>query len=180
MIQGDQYRDYFKYLCAQHPELTQQDADQVFGGIDIEDSFGDFRLRVEEKSYIFRLINYTYGVGLAQHENHKHLSGGWVVAHYFGNRQATQEEYYAALAKAEKVNDEFIERIISDSEQGHPLWYHSYPKQMNFNVQPIRFTGDASYCGYRTIISWSNYFRVCIDDPAAPAWLDGGITSFEL
>lgn len=180
MIQGDLYRNYFRYLISQHPELAQQDSDQVFGQLDIEESFGDFRLRVEEKAYIFRLINYTYGVGQVGGENHKQLVGGWVVAHYFGARQANQEDYAAAMVKAELVNDELIERIISDSMEGHQLWYHSYPKRMEFNTQPVSYTGDASYCGYRTIISWNNYFRVCLSDPAAPAWLDGGLTPEEL
>ena len=179
MLQADSYQDYFKYLTEQHPDLLHIDSAEVFGMMDIEDSFGDLRVKAKEKSFIFRLINYTYNVGLVGAENIKHCTGGWVMLHYFGNRQATEDQYYEALNKAEKANDDFIERIINDSQLGHPLWYNSYSKDMNINVQPIRFSGDGSYCGYRTIISWNNYFRVCLNDPEAPAWADGGQTPFE-
>lgn len=178
MLQANSYQDYFKYLTEQHPDLLHTSDREVFGMIDIEDSFGDMRISVKEKSFIFRLINYTYNVGLTNHENLKHCTGGWFIGHYYGNRQATEEQYYEALNKAEKANDEFIERIINDSQLGHPLWYNSYPKAMDINVQPIQFVGDASYCGYRTIISWNNYFRVCLTDPQAPEWLDGGQTPY--
>jgi len=178
MLQADVYQNYFKYLTEQHPDLLHTADKEVFGMIDIEDSFGDMRISVKEKSYIFRLINYTYNVGLIGSDDMKGCTGGWVLAHYYGNRQATEEQYYEALNKAEKSNDEFIERIINDSQLGHPLWCNSYSKAMSINVQPIRFTGDASYCGYRTIISWNNYFRVCLADAQAPAWLDGGQTPF--
>lgn len=181
MLQQDTYQNYFSYLTEQHPAMAEQAATgSTFAMMDIEDSFGDLRIATAEKGYIFRLFNYTYQVDLVGGENNKLLVGGWIVAHYFGARRATEADYAAALAKAELINDEFIERIIHDNNAGHPLWNYSYPDKIDINVQPVRFTGDASYCGYRTIISWSNYFRVCLSDPAAPEWLDGGNTPTDL
>ena len=180
MQQGDLYRAYFLHQCQNHPELQHQDAAKVFGMIDIEDSFGDFRLGAKEKGYLLRLITYTYGVGLSTHETLKAYTGGYIIAKYFQPRTGGEEEYWAAMDDTERINDELIEKIIVDSRNGHPLWYNSLDSRQDFSVQPIRLTGDGSYCGWRTIFSWRSYWRDCITSPDAPEWADGGVNPHEL
>lgn len=170
------YPAYFLHQCENHPDLQHQDSAKVFGMIDVEEAFGDFRQGVKEKGYLFRLINFTYAVTAeGQMDIGKMLTGGWIIAKYFSPRAGGETEFRAALADCERINDSFIEKIVTDSRNGHPLWFYSMDSEPEFRSQSLQLTGDGAYCGWRTVFTWYNSFTIC--DPADQVeWLDGGIT----
>lgn len=178
---NDYYRKYFEWQAINHPALGHDPAtgDRIFQVIDIEESFGDFRTGAKEKSYLMRLLNYTYSISLEAHETHKILEGGFLVARYYSPRTDGADGYFQAMADAEKVMDEIIEKMIADSRNGHPLFYHQLNRNQDIMVQPIRYTGDVSYCGWRCIFAFRQFWRDCITSNEAPAWTDGGVTPYE-
>lgn len=147
--------------------------------IGIEEAFGDFRSGVKEKDFILRAINYYYAVSdEGTHEARKLATGGFIVAKYFSPRSGGSSSYYEAIEQSERIMDEIIEKIISDSRAGHPLWGYSLNSRQQFNVQDVMFTGDGSYAGRRCVFQFSNFFRICVTSDDAPEWLDGGQTPF--
>lgn len=178
----DLYKAYLEHQAANHPDLGHDPDNNVhvFQMIDIEEAFGDFRNKAKSKSYIMRGINYTYEVGQRQHEHNKYIQGGFLVAKFVSPRGDSSENYYTAMRDAERVTDEIIEKIIADSQNGHPLFEHSLDSNQDFSVAPMRYYGDGSYAGWRCIFSFHNFFRSCIDHADAPAWADNGTTPFNL
>lgn len=182
MARYELYRKYFLHQCEHHPDLnhSEENGNRVFEVIDIEDALGDFRTGAKEKSYIFRLINYTYSVGDdAEHEVKKTFTGGFLIAKYFDIKNTGKAALYSAMNDSEKVMDEFIEKMISDSQNGHPLFNYSFDSRQQINIQPA-LQVNPSYAGWLITFSWSDHFRICLTDPSAPIWVDGGQTPFEL
>ena len=182
MIFQDTYRLYFKHQAENHPSLAHQDltGERVFQMIGVEEALGDFRTGVKEKAFIMRLLNYNYSIGDAgEHETKKFLEGGFIIARHFSGRAVGTADYYEAMDDSEQVVDEVIEKMLADSRNGHPLWYHSLDSRQNIRVNPRAYTGDASYAGWLVTFSWSNRFRDCITSDDAPAWIDGGLTPYE-
>ena len=183
MQQADLYRKYFEHQCVNHPDLAHASTagSRVFEMVSVEEALGDFRSGAKEKGFIFRLLQYTYTVGDdGVHEVKKAMQGGFVIARYFSGRILGTADYYEAMEDAERVIDEMIEKMLADSRAGHPLWYYSLDARQDIIVQPVTVLGDASYTGWLCTFRWSNFFRNCLSDPAAPVWLDEGATPFEL
>jgi hypothetical protein len=182
MARYDLYRKYFKHQCENHPDLAHADTNgsKVFQTIDVEEALGDFRTGAKEKSFIFRLINYTFQVGDdGADETKKIFTGGFIVARYFDQRNTGESDFYTAVESSEKIVDELIEKMVSDSRAGHPLFYHTLDARQNINVQPaLQFA--PGYAGWLVTFTFSNPIRICLTDEAAPAWSDGGQTPFEL
>ena len=176
------YRAYFEHQCANHPDLLHlnEQGRKVFEVMDIEEAISDFRGKIKEKDFIFRLLNYNYTVSdNGSTQDQKNFTGGFIIARYFDVRNTGKSSYYQAMESTEKLVDEFIEKIISDSREGHPLWNYSLDYRQDFNIQP-RIALTPSYAGWSVVFRWSHPIRICITDPSAPAWLDGGTTPFEL
>lgn len=182
MARYDLYRKYFKHQVTHHPDLAHADTNgsKVFEVIDVEEALGDFRSGAKEKSFIFRLINYTFSVGDdGGNETRKLFTGGFIVARYFDQRNTGESDYYTAIESSEKIVDELIEKMVSDSRAGHPLFFHTLDARQNINVQPaLQFA--PGYAGWLVTFSFSNPIRICLTDEDAPAWTDGGQTPFEL
>lgn len=179
MIQADQYRSYFKHQCEAHPDIAETADGKVFETISVEEALGDFRSMVQEKGFIFRLIDYTYQV---QDNNtsdpRKIINGGFIIAHHFSTRVDGKESFYAAKDKSEKVMDDIIEKMISDSRNGHPLFYYSMNTAENIYCQPIDQTGDNGYAGWICTFYFANHFTIC-PEHSDTAWADGGLTPFD-
>jgi hypothetical protein len=179
----DLYVNYFKHQAEAHPALLHNDATgrRVFAVISVDEALGDFRAGLKPKGYLMRLLEYSYRVSDAgNHEVVKMHEGGFLVAHHHSAREGGSAAYFEALAKSEKVLDEIIEKMIADSQNGHPLFYYSLDSRQDFQVSPLRFVGDASYAGYLCLFSFKTWWRNCLDSQEAPAWADGGQTPFEL
>ena len=177
------YRAYFYHQCEAHPALAHQDevGERVFQVVGIEEALGDFRTGAKAKGFIFRLINYTYTIGDdGGHETQKQIQGGFIIARHFSGRNIGTPDYYAAMEQSEQVADEIIEKMIADSLNAHPLFYHSLDSRQQINVQPVAITGDANYAGWLCTFQFANFWRNCISDADAPAWSDGGLTPHDL
>jgi len=180
---SDLYEAYFRHQAESHPELLHQDVEgqRVFGVVNVDEFAGDFRAGIRSQGYIMRLLEYSYRITDAgTHEVRKTLEGGFLVAHHFSNRENGQAGYLSAKKKAEQVTDEIIEKMIADSQAGHPLFYYSLNSQQQFQINPTSYIGDVSYVGYMCLFSWSSWWRNCITDPVAPEWTDGGVTPIDL
>jgi len=157
MLQTDAYINYFRWQCEHHPDMLHLSTpgNRVFEVIDIEEALGDFRTGVKEKDFIFRLIQYTYNVRVGEDGNpRKYMQGGFIIAKYFGPRS---QNHLTALSAAELVTDQFIQKMISDSRGGHPLFANRLGDGRDISVSPVVLTGDASYAGWRVIFSFDNY-----------------------
>jgi hypothetical protein len=175
MLQNDAYINYFRWQCANHPDLLHSDeaGSRIFEVIDIDEALGDFRSGVKEKDFIFRLIMYTYSPRLVDNNFKKQLQGGFIIAKNFSPRKSNHLE---ASRAAEEITDHFIAKMISDSANGHSLWMHSLDDGSDISVVPVLLTGDGAYAGWRVIFSFENFFDHCVPGASAPEWLDEGVT----
>lgn len=161
------YRKYFERLCAVHPELLHLDetGKKVFQMIGIEEAYGDFRVNVAEKGYIFRLITYTWS--LTGHDQPlKTPIGGFIIAKYNSSREGGTPAFFEAMESTERLCDMFAAKVLSDSANGHPLFYYSANTldELRWNASPLVKTGDGSYSGWLCTFHFSNAVKVCLDD----------------
>ncbi len=180
MHQNDLYVDYFKHQVMSHPEMDYQvGVNEVFRVVNVEESIGDLRSGGSTDGYLFRLIMYTYRVSRSskQADAKKYLTGGWIIAKGHSPRTDGTNGFLQAMADAEKINDEIIEKMIADSENGHPLFYHSFNTDQQINSQPKVHATGAGYSGWLTTFQFSNWFRNC-PQAGDPAWADGGLTPY--
>lgn len=175
----DLYRAYFIHQCENHPSLVHEDVigSRVFEMVSVEEALGDFRTAGKEKGFVFRLIEYTYQVGDNDaHQIRKQIQGGFIVAKYHGVRSEGKAAYFLAMEDSEKVVDEIIAKMITDSQDGHPLFFHSLDSRQEISVSPTLRRPDGSYSGWICLFSFSPHFPECVED----TWLDGGLTPKEL
>lgn len=175
------YIDYFKHQAETHPDLLHDDASgqRVFALVTVEQAMGDFRTGAQTKATIVRLLEYSYVVDdQGKSQNAKAMQGGFIVASYYSARSGGDAAYIAAMAKSERIADEIIEKMITDSQAGHPLFDYSLDSRQQIQVNPIRNTGDATYVGFIVLFAYENFFRVCTTHDDAPAWTDGGQTPY--
>jgi hypothetical protein len=139
---------------------------------------GDLRSVAKAKSFIFRLINYTYQIADPQIKGdvQKHINGGFIIAHHHSARKDGASGFYEAMLKSEKIVDEIIEKMIHDSNTGHPLFNYSLNTPSGVHVQPKIAMGDSGYSGWLCTFHIANFWRNCITSLDAPAWGDGGQT----
>jgi hypothetical protein len=179
----DLYVNYFKHQAESHPALRHNDAigQRVFAVISVDEALGDFRAGLKPKSYLMRLLEYSYRVSdSGNHEVVKMHEGGFLVAHYHSAREGGSAAYFEAMSKSEKVLDEIIEKMIADSRAGHPLFYYSLDSKQDFKVSPHGYVGDSTYAAWVCTFTFKRYWPNCITRPDAPAWLDDGETPFIL
>lgn len=178
---NDTYEKYFLHQAINHPDLGHTDDSKVFEVITVDDAFGDFRDRVKEKGFIFRLINYTYRISDKHSADAmKIVEGAFFIAKYHSERSGGAAAQKLAMTESERIVDEIIEKMIADSNAGHPLFYYSLNTAQNINVTPKINTGDGGYSGWICSFSFANHWRNCLSHPDAPAWTDGGATPHEL
>jgi len=178
----DLYIKYFKHQAEQHPALQHQDADgkRVFDVIDVEQAFSGIRSFAKEKDFIFRLLIYTSDITDNYTDDaQKIMLGGFIIAHYHSTRSEGPEGFNIAMSKAEKVGDEIIQKMITDSQNSHPLFNNSFNTAQNISIQPYMSAGDSTYSGWLFTFRFSHWFKDCLT-PGAPAWGDNGETPHDL
>jgi len=124
-----------------------------------------------EKDYIMRGFHYTYNVQ-DDGQGRKYIQGGFMVAKYYSSSEGGTDAMLAALDDAEAVVDEIVEKMVTDSRAGHPLFLHSLDSAQQINVRPRPLVGD-NYAGWMCFFDFFNFFRVCLTDAGALAWADG-------
>lgn len=176
--------DYFKNLCVQHPQLLHDDdaGGRVFDVRDLDGAFGALRTGMKEKSYSVRLVlptmEYRHEVG---NNARKAYQMGLMVAKYHGRRDMLDSDVIGAIADAEKVADEFLERMISDSRNGYDLFRYSIDQIDNLKptAEVVLNLFDGSYSGVFVMFEfwvWRKTNSVSTGDCDAVAWEDGGLT----
>jgi len=154
---------------------------KVFETVNVDEALGDFRGNVQAKGFIFRLIDYTYRVADNEaNDPQKLVNGAFLVAHHFSSRSGGKESYNLAKDNSEKIVDELIEKMIGDSQDGHPLFYYSMNTANNIHITPIANTGDSGYVGWICDFFFNNHFPICPGQSTDPAWIDGGTTPHDL
>lgn len=172
-----EYIDYFRHQATTHPLLLHTPERRVFEVVDFEEAWGDFRTAVKEKDFIMRLVLPSGGV-VGHADETVEVLGGFVIARYWNKRNEGDKEMVTAMDASFKVGMDICEKIIADSKEEHPLWYHSAntPDALDISFQPKIYVGDAQYAGYIFLFRWHTAWRNCISSPQAPAWVDGGLT----
>lgn len=176
----DLYIAYFKHQASNHPDILHTDVDgnRAFEVVDLDEGLDQQRTQVQVGGYLLQLFHYSYRVGQSSGtgEAVKIIQGGFKLAAHYEPREDGQDGYQEALRNAERVTDEIIEKMFSDSLNGHPLFYYSLNLNQDMNVTTEPRFVNGSYAAKVCIFSYSNHFRNCITDDAAPAWVDGGVT----
>jgi hypothetical protein len=167
------YEAYFKSLCVNHPDLQHANVNgsKVFRMMHIEEALGDFRSGAKEKGLIFRLINYTFEVkDNYTADQMRGKQGAFIIAAGHGKGDSVAQ--IEAMAQSERILMEFIERMIQDSQEGHPLFYYTLNTAKGVHVQPMTFIGDATYSGWMAIFDFGDHVPSCIEREGGPVWLD--------
>lgn len=174
------YRAYLQHQAASHPDLQHDDAEgsRVFAMMNIEEAVSDLRSSAQTKTYIMRGLYYTYNV-TDNGEGRREVQGGFMIAKQYSSREQGSNAFFTAMDDSERIVNEMIEKIVSDSRVGHPLFFHSLDADQNFVVRPRPLVGDG-YAGWFCNFTFVTSFTVCIEADDAPAWSDGGQTPFEL
>jgi len=174
------YRKYLEHQAANHPDLlhSSTEGERIFAMMNIEEALGDLRQQAAEKSYIMRGFHYTYALQ-DNGQGRKQPQGGFLVAKHYSLTEGGSAAFFSALQDSERIIDEIVEKLISDSRAGHPLFLHSLDAEQDIQVRPRPYVSDG-YAGWYCTFSFYNHYRVCIEDDAAPEWVDGGQTPFDL
>lgn len=176
----DLYIAYFKHQAENHPDILHQDVDgeKAFEVVDIDEGLDQQRTQVQIGGYLLQLFHYTYRISQpgGSGETRKFIEGGFKLAKHYEPREDGQDGYHDALRDAERVTDELIEKMFSDSLNGHPLFYNSLNTDQDISVTTEPRYSNGSYAAKVCIFSFSNHFRNCVTHDDAPAWVDGGVT----
>lgn len=173
------FKDYFKYLCEQHPLLLHSDnsGQQVFEVKGVEEAFGAFRTGASEKAYFVRMVLPTMDFKNAGTTPRKGYQFGLVFGKFYSRREDSIDEIITALSLAEKLGDQFVARMISDSRNDHPLFQNccDQPDGLNLTGDCFLYEGDGSYAAVMYMFDLATP-RAVESDCQEITWADGGLT----
>lgn len=171
------YKSYFLHQATAHPLLGHTSTNRVFAMVGVDEDWGDLRSQVKEKDYVMRCTEYTTNPGQdAGGFFRKPMRGALLIAKFYSPRNNSTDEYHQALAAAERVLDDIIEKMIRDSRNGHPLFGAAMDREQDFQVAPAPKPADGNYAGWEMVFTLRPMFpEVCAD----VAWTDGGLTPIE-
>jgi hypothetical protein len=171
------YRTYFKHQAQNHPLLLHTSSNRVFAVVRSDAAYGDLRSKVKEKDFVFRLLEYTYQRDDNESPARKRIRGGFMVAKFYSQRNGDDDTYFSAIEAAEAVMDDLIDKMISDSENGHPLFGYDFELSNELTITPVHNVGDGSYAGWEVLFTLRpGWPERC----GTVAWLDNGTTPFTL
>lgn len=167
--------DYFKNLCVQHPDLlhSETSGQRVFEVKAYEEAFSDFRTAAQEKAYFVRFIMPTMRLEQSGNNARKVYQAGLMVGKYFSTREDAKTAKVAAWSDAERVADEFVARMVTDSRAGNELFFSSIDSVGNLNLSGdfLDAQGDGSFAAVLYMFDFAT-FR-CLDAALDGAgWLD--------
>lgn len=176
---------YFKYLCEQHPLLLHADTpgQRVYEVRGLEDAFASIRNTAKQKDYLVRLLMPTMGLSNGADADHsrKGYQVGLLVLRYNSSREAPDSEVVAAANASEKIADQMISRLLSDSREGYPPFQHlnSTPESLDLSGEVVLRALDGSYSGVMYIFSLRTTRNVR-SECQPTSWADGGATPWPL
>jgi hypothetical protein len=171
--------NYFQYQCEEHPLLLHADVSgqRVFEVRPLEEAFADFRTGATEKGYFVRLVVPTFGMNGSVSKAVKQYQIGLLVGKWYSRREDEGRAAIVAASSSEEVFDQIISKIISDSQNGHPLW-EGYADSLNdLNIQGDYYFhgGDGSYAGVFATMDLRTPRKMAIECQTI-TWADGGLT----
>lgn len=174
-----EYRNYFLHQAENHPALLHAPDNLVFELVTLDEALGDLRSEnIPEKGYIMRLLEPTYRIFRDEDgQLHKLIEGGFGIYRHYDVGTAGPASYYAAMEGSEEIVDNMVEKMVADSQNGHPAFQSSIDSAFQASVESRNKTGDSGFAGWLCLFSYSPIFNVC--NPAAgTAWLDNGTTPY--
>jgi hypothetical protein len=180
MFHLDDIVSYFKYLCEQHPLLLHADTAgaRVFEVRDLDNAFGALRTGVKEKDFLVRLVLPTVEYRTEANNARKHYQLGLLVAKYHGRREVTDTDTIDAIAAAERVADDMLERVVSDSRNGYPLFRSSVDQVSDLKptLEFVPALFDGSYSGVLLLFEFAPARKIISTECNPVAWVDEGLT----
>lgn len=175
------YHNYFKWLSQLHPSIAHTDANKAFEMISVDEALGDLRTAIGTNQFIFRLIDYTWGLVADGGYEQQNKVGGYVIAGKIDQRNGLSAGRIAVRNQCETIVNDYITHMVADSRAGHPLFGNSIDsiELLNLNVQPLLNTGDGSYDGLIATYSWNypnNYNLAC---HPVPEWQELSPTTYD-
>lgn len=173
-----EYYDYFKHQAEAHPSLAHTSTNRVYSLVTLEAALSDLRTDVlDVQGYLLRLIEPTFRFSGQDGVPHKLIEGGYTIHKYYNRQASGDAAYLQAIADTERVGDDILEKMIADSENGHPLFAGDF--SVPDATSSIRHnTADAGYVGWLYLFSWQIPFGFCV--PATRAeWTDDGLTPYD-
>jgi hypothetical protein len=175
------YHDYFKWLCELHPSLAHTDAAKSFEVISVDEAFCDLRTGAGVNPFMFRLIDYTWGLVEDGDYQQQRKEGGFIVAKKVDKRNGVAAGRITVRNQCETIVNDFISHMVADSQNGHPLFGRSIDsiELLKLNVQPLLNTADGSYDGLIATFSWqfpNDYTLAC---HPVPAWQELSPTTYD-
>lgn len=143
------YHDYFFWLCHLHPAFAHSNAQRVFELVSVDEAFGDYRGHASKSGFIFRLIDYTWGIDEIGDFHFQRKRGGFIVAKNMKTRDALPAVRITARNQCETIINDFITHMLADSNNGHPMFSGNQdePGKLRVNVTPALNIGDGTYDG---------------------------------
>lgn len=160
------YHDYFKWLCQLHPSLAHTDTAKSFEVISVDEAFGDLRTGAGTNPFMFRLIDYTWGLVADGDYQQQRKEGGFIVAKKVDKRNGVAAGRITVRNQCETIINDFVSHMVADSINGHPLFGRSIDsiELLKLNVQPLLNTADGSYDGLIATFTWqfpNDYTLAC-------------------
>lgn len=172
--------EYFAYLCTQHPELLHADTTgaRVFEVRDLDNAFGALRTGMKEKDFAVRLVLPSVEYRSEANNARKAYQFGLLVAKYHGRRDMADSDLIEAISDSERVAEDFLERIVSDSRNGLPLFGGSVDQvsDLKATLEVVTPLFDGSYSGVLLLFELQPWRKIISTACDPVAWEDGGLT----
>lgn len=167
------YKNYFKHFSECHPKLLEEECKVIFEMKNFEKAYGDFRSQVYEKTFVVRLLEYTWGLSDNYTDNAlQNMQGGFLILGYHSAREQGDEEYCNVMACTEGIALDFAEKMMDDSKENHPLWKTSIctASHLNWQAVPVSCLGDGTYSGWLITFQWKSELHNCLQDHYDEKW----------
>jgi hypothetical protein len=175
MLSSREYQDYLLHQAVSHPDLLHVDDNRVFAMSPIEEAIGDIRdARFSRSGFMMRGFE-----GSDQFEStgmwRQTFSGGYMVCKSFSLREEGSVGYYLALAEAQRVAVDIMEKMVADSHNGHPVFDYAADESLAFTSRSRPVAGDGSFIGWIVLFTYELAAEFC--SPAQRVvWTDGGLS----
>jgi len=160
------YYNYFEHNVKLHSELSPSSkAKGVFEMLTVEEALGAFRSSLKESKYVFRLLEPTWSLIGEDAQGMQEVEAGFIIAKKGSDRNKGKTHYIDSIASCEAIAHEFANKIMLDSNDGHPLFNYSVNtlKELKWHCQTMRKVGDGSFDGVIASFSFLMDFDTCID-----------------
>ncbi len=177
------YIRYFKYLAQKHPLLLHDDTigGKTFDVVlqrDIKE-LDIARMGIKsDADFILILVIPTMETEDAEDGNAKrtHL-GGFLILKKTSPRTDAKYEWWNSLPETEVIALQILQRMVADSQAGHPLFHRQADRFENLNARFSERVVEEKWVGFLVTFSYKNILPHC---PIDCVWTDSGTTPTDL